>query len=107
MTLGQRLCQLRTGAGFSQDALAERLGVSRQSVSKWETDASVPELDKLIRLSQLFGVTLDELVKGTADTPSGSEASNQAQTPPGAKNTLPGSAGAADAFRMPQTTAAP
>lgn len=40
MTLGQRLCQLRSRAGLSQDALAERLGVSRQSVSKWETEVS-------------------------------------------------------------------
>ena len=84
MTLGQRLTQLRAGMGLSQDALAEQLGVSRQSVSKWETDASVPELDKLVRLSRIFGVTLDELVKGTADAgagaPSGSEAGSQAGT---------------------------
>lgn len=53
MTLGQRLIQLRGRAGLSQDALAERLGVSRQSVSKWETDASVPELDKLVHLAAL------------------------------------------------------
>ncbi|WP_295587336.1 helix-turn-helix domain-containing protein [uncultured Oscillibacter sp.] len=84
MTLGQRLTQLRAGMGLSQDALAEQLGVSRQSVSKWETDASVPELDKLVRLSRIFGVTLDELVKGTADAgagaPSGPEAGSQAGT---------------------------
>lgn len=84
MTLGQRLTQLRAGMGLSQDALSEQLGVSRQSVSKWETDASVPELDKLVRLSRIFGVTLDELVKGTADAgagaPSGPEAGSQAGT---------------------------
>lgn len=107
MTLGQRLCQLRNRAGLSQDALAERLGVSRQSVSKWETDGSVPELDKLVRLSQVFGVTLDELVKGTTDAPSGSEANNQTEIPSGAKNTPPDLAGAADKLHAPQTTAAP
>ena len=67
MTMGQRLLALRTQAGLSQEALAERLGVSRQSISKWETDASIPDLDKLVRLGEIFGITLDELVKGTAD----------------------------------------
>lgn len=70
MTLGERLVRLRNQKELSQDALAEMLGVSRQSVSKWETDASVPELDKLIRLSDLFEVSLDELVKGEAGRPS-------------------------------------
>lgn len=64
MTMGQRIVRLRTQAGLSQDALAEQLGVSRQSVSKWETDGSVPDLDRLVKLSKVFGVTLDELVKG-------------------------------------------
>ena len=67
MTLGQHLTHLRTGRGWSQDVLAEQLGVSRQSVSKWETDSGVPDLDKLLGLSELFGVTLDELVKGPAE----------------------------------------
>lgn len=62
MNLGERICSLRTQKGMSQGDLAEALDVSRQSISKWETGASVPELDKLIKLSQLFGVTLDELV---------------------------------------------
>lgn len=64
MTLGENIVRLRTAMDLSQEALADRLGVSRQSVSKWETDASVPELDKLIRLGEVFGVSLDELVKG-------------------------------------------
>ncbi len=62
MSLGTKLYELRNKAGLSQDALAEKLDVSRQSVSKWETDTSVPELEKLIRLAELFGVTLDQLV---------------------------------------------
>jgi len=64
MTLGQNITALRTKAKMSQGDLAEKLNVSRQSVSKWETDASVPELDKLLLLSEIFGITLDELVKG-------------------------------------------
>lgn len=62
MTLGEHIAALRAAQGLSQAELAERLQVSRQSVSKWETDASVPELDKLMGLSAIFGVTLDELV---------------------------------------------
>ena len=64
MTLGQNICRLRTEQGLSQGDLADALEVSRQSISKWETDASVPELEKLLRLSELFHITLDELVKG-------------------------------------------
>ena len=62
MNLGERIYQLRAQKGLSQGDLAEALDVSRQSISKWETGGSVPELDKLIKLSQLFGVSLDELV---------------------------------------------
>ena len=64
MTLGGRILEYRTARGMSQLALSEALGVSRQSVSKWETDASVPELDKLVAMSEMFGVSLDELVRG-------------------------------------------
>lgn len=66
MSLGQNIYTLRTAREMSQLELAEALGVSRQSISKWETDASTPELEKLIKLSQLFGVTLDELVRSEA-----------------------------------------
>ena len=72
MTLGQNICRLRTEQGLSQGDLADALDVSRQSISKWETDASIPELEKLLRLSELFHITLDELVKGpdgSAETP--------------------------------------
>ncbi|MBQ8381993.1 MAG: helix-turn-helix transcriptional regulator [Clostridia bacterium] len=62
MNIGSTIYKLRTAKNLSQEELAERLDVSRQSVSKWETDASVPDLDKLIKLSEIFGVTLDELV---------------------------------------------
>jgi len=62
MRLGEKIYKLRTEKNLSQGELADALEVSRQSVSKWETDASVPELDKLIKLSEIFGVSLDELV---------------------------------------------
>ena len=68
MSLGQNIYRLRNEKGMSQSELAEALNVSRQSISKWETDGSVPELDKLLSLSSLFGVSLDELVKGSADS---------------------------------------
>ena len=66
MDLGERLYQLRKARNLSQGEVADALGVSRQSVSKWETNTSVPELDKLVKLGELFGLTLDELVKGEA-----------------------------------------
>ncbi|MBR2001033.1 MAG: helix-turn-helix transcriptional regulator, partial [Firmicutes bacterium] len=62
MTLGQKINQLRLEQNLSQNDLADMLNVSRQSISKWETDGSVPDLDNLIKLSQIFHVTLDELV---------------------------------------------
>lgn len=64
MTLGENIVRLRTKKNWSQGNLADMLDVSRQSISKWETDTSIPELDKLLKLSELFGVTLDELVCG-------------------------------------------
>ena len=63
MTLGEKISSLRGAANMSQGDLAEKLNVSRQSISKWETNASIPELDKLIQLSDLFQITLDELVR--------------------------------------------
>ncbi len=69
MTLGSRIAALRAAKGLSQEELARRMEVSRQSVSKWETDASVPELDKLLRLSEVFGVSLDSLVKDAQPQP--------------------------------------
>ena len=66
MSLGERIVQYRREKRMSQGDLAQALDVSRQSVSKWENDASVPELDKLVKMSRLFGITLDELVSGEA-----------------------------------------
>lgn len=64
MSLGERIYRLRTEKNLSQGDLAERLEVSRQSISKWENNNAVPELEKIIKLSEILGVSLDELVKG-------------------------------------------
>lgn len=62
MNLGENIYRLRTAKNMSQGELADALEVSRQSVSKWENNGAVPELDKLIKMSRIFGVTLDGLV---------------------------------------------
>lgn len=69
MTLGEKIYSLRVKNGLSQEAFGEKLGVSRQSVSKWETDQSVPELDKIVMISELFTVTTDYLLKESAAEP--------------------------------------
>ena len=63
MSLAEKIATLRGERKLSQGDLAEKLEVSRQSVSKWETGQSVPELDKLIKLADLFGVSVDQLVR--------------------------------------------
>lgn len=68
MTLGQRIAEQRKKLGLSQEALGERLGLSRQAVSKWEADAAVPEVDKLIALSKLFTVSVGWLL-GVEEAP--------------------------------------
>ena len=63
MIFADKLIRLRKKAGWSQEELAAQMNVSRQSVSKWESAQSIPDLDKIIRLSQLFGVSTDYLLK--------------------------------------------
>ena len=63
MTFSDKLIALRKKAGWSQEELAERLNVSRQSVSKWESAQSMPDIDKILQLSSLFSVTTDCLLK--------------------------------------------
>ena len=63
MTLAEKIIKLRKQKGWSQEELAVRLGISRQSVSKWESAASVPDLERIIRLSEIFGVSTDYLLK--------------------------------------------
>lgn len=69
MDLAERLTALRKRAGLSQGDVAERLNVSRQAVSRWETGLTVPATDNLSRLSKLYGVTLDELLSYSAPLP--------------------------------------
>ncbi len=63
MTLGEKLAKARKEKNITQEQLADNLGVSRQSISKWESDAAYPETDKLIRMSKLFDCSLDYLLK--------------------------------------------
>ena len=63
MTLGQRIQELRKQNNLSQEALGEKLGVSRQAISRWEMDGAVPEIDKLIAMGKLFGVSLNDLLQ--------------------------------------------
>ena len=74
MEFGSRLKSMRKEHGYSQETFAEELGVSRQAVCKWENDKGYPEIDTLIVISQIFGVTVDYLLKGeNTDSNSGSE----------------------------------
>ena len=59
MILGEKIIQMRKQKEWSQEELASQLGISRQSVSKWESGASIPELDKIVSMSRLFGVSTD------------------------------------------------
>lgn len=63
MTLGQKISILRTAMNLSQEHLAEKLEVSRQSVSKWESDKSIPEVNIILKLSAIFNITLDDLLR--------------------------------------------
>ena len=63
MTLGEKIYRIRIERGLSQEAFGEMLNVSRQSVSKWETDQSLPELDKIVAISEMFEVSTDYLLK--------------------------------------------
>ena len=69
MIFADKLITLRKKAGWSQEELAEKLNVTRQSVSKWEGAQSVPDIDKILQLSRLFGVTTDYLLKDDAAEP--------------------------------------
>lgn len=64
MTIADRIQTLRKSKGMSQEELADVAGVSRQAVSKWESEQSTPDLDKVVILSEIFDVTTDYLLKG-------------------------------------------
>jgi transcriptional regulator with XRE-family HTH domain len=64
MNISDRIQTLRKAKGISQEELADKVGVSRQAVSKWESEQSLPDLDKVITMSDYFGVTTDYILKG-------------------------------------------
>lgn len=68
MTLGEKLAMYRKQNNYTQEQLAELLGVSRQAISKWESDLAYPETEKLIKLSDMYGCTLDYLIKDKEET---------------------------------------
>ena len=76
MTTGQKIYESRRKAGLTQEELADRLGVSRQAVSKWESDAAFPETEKILELCKLFSLSADELLFGQS---SGAGAKPEAQ----------------------------
>ena len=63
MTIGQKIAKLRIASDISQEQLAEALGISRQSVSKWELNQEIPQIDKVVKLAEFFGVTTDQLLQ--------------------------------------------
>lgn len=67
MTLGEKLARLRKARGMSQEQLAAALGVSRQAVSKWELGEAVPDVSRVVAMSELFGVTTDYLLKDVSE----------------------------------------
>ena len=71
MALTQRIKELRTRNGLSQAALADRLHVSRQAVTKWEAGRGIPDVDNLRAMAALFGVSVDHLLDGTGDGAAG------------------------------------
>ena len=76
MTLGERLFMYRNKVNMSQEKLAEEIGVTRQTISKWETDQSMPDFDKIEPLCEVFGITPDELIRGEKNTSEAKEIQN-------------------------------
>ena len=75
MTLGEKISKLRKEYNYTQEQLADILGVSRQSISKWESDIAYPETDKLIELGKLFDCSMDYLLKEDVIEKNGAQAS--------------------------------
>ena len=75
MTLGEKLSKLRKEYNYTQEQLAEILGVSRQSISKWESDTAFPETEKLIELGKLFKCSMDYLLKEDITEKEGAQSS--------------------------------
>lgn len=80
MKFGEKLSKLRRDQNYTQEQLADILGVSRQTVSKWESDGAYPETEKIIRLSEMFGCTTDYLLKESVDSESMADVKGKAVT---------------------------
>ena len=80
MILADKIIDLRKKNGWSQEELAEKLDVSRQSVSKWESAQSVPDMGRVVQMSELFGVSTDYLLKDTLEQPAAAEGGAPADT---------------------------
>lgn len=81
MTLGDKLSRLRKENNYTQEQLADVLGVSRQAVSKWESDAAYPETNKLIQMSELFNCSLDYLLKDKMEEDSTAQTAQKSENP--------------------------
>lgn len=68
MTFAEKLKSIRKQAGMSQEQLAEKLGVSRQAVTKWETDAGIPDIENIVAISALFDISIDDLISNKRET---------------------------------------
>lgn len=81
MTIGEKILNLRKARGWSQEELAERIGVTRQAVSRWEADSAKPDADKIIAVCDLFGVSADYLLRDIAAGQEGSTGAVSQQQP--------------------------
>ena len=80
MNLADRILELRKQKGISQEALVDKLGVSRQAISKWESEQSMPGLDKIVLMSDFFEVSTDYLLKGIEPVSENNEKSRRIGT---------------------------
>ena len=74
--LKDNLVMLRNLHGFSQEAIAEKIGISRQAYAKWETGATVPDIEKCLSLAEVYGTTIDSLIRRTGDHSTRSQRKN-------------------------------
>ena len=89
MTFAEKLKSIRKQMGISQELLAEKIGVSRQAVTKWETDAGIPDIENILSISNLFNISIDELLSNEIAAPNTSE--YLFESIPRRKNTNPSS----------------
>lgn len=90
MTLGEKILNMRKARGWSQEELADRAGVSRQAVSRWESGSAKPDADKIIAICDLFGVSADYLLRDNyeGERPAGSAVQNESMHPVNCKRKL-------------------